>query len=218
MVVDPLRVHVDETLPTGCQRALPMLAWRDTLCTMSASRSTRKQGIGRRASSTRRAGQAPKAENDPAVQKLSIYSLEGPRVVVTAMFNPKEISVDKSVPWTKSPSSKSDSPQLEFSSADGRVMSFELMFDGFESGTNVHTAFVDSLVRLACIQDPNGPEDKKRPPRVGVKWGTGRLPEFQGVIESVGTKYTLFLPDGTPVRATCQVRVRETSRASVAKT
>jgi hypothetical protein len=63
------------------------------------------------------------------------------------------------------------------------------------------------------VQDADGPEDKKRPPKVGVKWG--KLPEFQGVIESVSTKYTMFLPDGTPVRATCHVTVREASHLSV---
>jgi hypothetical protein len=151
------------------------------------------------------------------VQKLSIYSLEAPRVAVTAMYNPKEISIEKSVPWTKSPSSTGDQPQLEFSSGDGRVMSFELLFDGFETGTNVHTQFVASLVKLASVQDANGPEDKRRPPRVGVKWGNGTLPEFLGVVESVATRYTMFLPDGTPVRAICHVKVREASRASFVK-
>ena len=158
------------------------------------------------------------APNEPATQqKLSIYSVEGTRIVVTAMYNPKELQVDKAVPWAKAPHSKGDQPSLEFSSADGRLMSFELMFDGFETGTNVHTAFVDNLVKLALVQDPNGPEDKKRPPKVSVKWGGGKLPEFQGVIESVSTKYTMFLPDGTPVRATCRVTIREASHLSVSK-
>ncbi len=147
--------------------------------------------------------------------KLSIYSLEGTRMVVTAMYNPKELQVDKFVPWMKAPTSKGDRPSLEFSSADGRVMSFELMFDGYETGTNVHTSFVENLMKLAYVQDPNGPEDKKRPPKVAVKWGEGKLPEFQGVIESVSAKYTLFLPDGTPVRASCRVTIREAGHLSV---
>ena len=152
---------------------------------------------------------------DPLSQKLSIYSVEGTRIVVTAMYNPKELQVDKFVPWTKQPQSKSDRPSLEFSSAEGRVMSFELLFDGYETGTNVNTAFVDNLMKLALIQDANGPADKKRPPKVGVKWGEGRLPEFQGVIESISTKYTMFLPDGTPVRASCRVSIREAGNLAV---
>jgi contractile injection system tube protein len=155
--------------------------------------------------------------NELPTQKLSIYSVEGPRIVVTAMYNPKEIQIDKSVPWRKSPQSKGDPPSLEFWSSDGSAMSFELMFDGYETGTNVHTAFVDSLLKLAQVQSPTGPEDTKRPPKVGVKWGSGRLPEFQGVVESVSTKYTMFLPDGTPVRATCRVTIREASHLSVSR-
>ena len=156
--------------------------------------------------------------SDPAVQKLSISSVEGSRIVVTAMYNPKEVSIDKSVPWSKSAQSKGDLPSLEFSSADGRLMSFELMFDGYETGTNVHTTYVDNLVKLTLVQDPGGAEDKKRPPMVVVKWGVGKLPDFQGVVQMVSTKYTMFLPDGTPVRATCHVTIREAGRLAVAKT
>jgi hypothetical protein len=96
-------------------------------------------------------------------------------------------------------------------------MSFELVFDTYEAGTNVHTGFVENLLTLALVQDPNGAEDKKRPPKVAVKWAGGKLPEFQGVIESVSTKYTMFLPDGTPVRASCLVTVREASHLAVKK-
>ena len=152
-----------------------------------------------------------------STQKLSISSLEGPRIVVTAMFNPKEVTIDRSVPWTKSPASKGDPPSLEFSSQDGASMSFELLFDTFEAGTNVHTGFIEDLLKLALMLNPSGAEDQKRPPKVSVRWGVNKLPEFQGVIESVSTKYTMFLPDGTPVRATCHVTIREANRLSVRK-
>jgi hypothetical protein len=156
------------------------------------------------------------ALNDPT-PKLSISSVEGPRIVVTAMFNPKEVTIDKSVPWIKSPQSKTDQPSLEFWSADGAVMSFELLFDTVEAGTNVHTGYLEKLLALALVQNANGSDDQKRPPRVSVKWGAGKLPEFQGVIESVSTKYTMFLPDGTPVRAACRISIREASHLSVKK-
>lgn len=173
----------------------------------------RPSKAGRRSPGTAGPAAAP---NEPSPPKLSIYSVEGPRIMVTAMHNPKELQIDKSVPWTKQAQSKGDQPSLQFTSAEGRSMSFELMFDTYETGTNVHTAFIDHLVRLALVQNPNGAEDKKRPPKVGVKWGAG-LPEFQGVVESVSTKYTMFLPDGTPVRATCHVTVREASHLAVKK-
>lgn len=39
------------------------------------------------------------------------------------------------------------------------------------------------------------------------------LPRFQGVIASVGVKYTIFSPDGIPLRATTNVTFKEASRA-----
>lgn len=45
------------------------------------------------------------------------------------------------------------------------------------------------------------PAPEEAPPRVTVPWETG-APPFRGVVESLGTKYTLFMPDGAPVRAT----------------
>jgi hypothetical protein len=52
-----------------------------------------------------------------------------------------------------------------------------------------------------------------------VVWGAGGPPTdvlgggpFRGVIESLQTKYTMFLPNGTPVRATCNVKIKEAAR------
>ena len=63
------------------------------------------------------------------------------------------------------------------------------------------------------VMDANGSEDKKRPTRVKLQ-GMGAL-KFEGVIESLAIDYAMFLPNGTPVRATCIVKIREASRLSV---
>jgi Contractile injection system tube protein len=144
--------------------------------------------------------------------KLTITSLEGTDKLV-AQYNPKEVKVDKTVLWSKTKTSTGDRPELEFTSAEGRTMSFELFFDTYEAGTDVEGLYVSKLLALAMVMDTNGAEDKKRPPRVKVQWGTGDL-HFDGVIESVSVKYTMFLPAGTPVRATCTVKLKEASRAS----
>jgi Contractile injection system tube protein len=91
------------------------------------------------------------------------------------------------------------------------------MFDSFESGSDVHATFVASLMKLAMVQDPDGAEERKRPPKVAVRRGGAKLPDFEGVIESISTKYTMFLPDGTPVRATCRLAIREAGRLGVVK-
>lgn len=127
---------------------------------------------------------------------------------VEMLFNPTELAVDKSVPWQKAPTSEGDAPDLEFTSADGRSLSFELVFDTFETKEDVHAKFIAGIEQLTLI-DPN----LKRPPLVKVVWGPG-TPAFKGVIESLSVRYTLFLPDGTPCRATVNLKIKEASRAS----
>ncbi|MBK9030069.1 MAG: hypothetical protein IPL61_01810 [Myxococcales bacterium] len=149
------------------------------------------------------------------LQKLSIIGLDLGGVV-KAQYNPKELGIDKSVPWQKSPTSSGDQPELQFTSAEGRSMSFELFFDEFETGGNVHTKYVEQLLDFAKVMEPTGAEDRRRPTRVKVIWGAG-LPAFEGVIESVSTKYTMFLPNGVPCRCTCSVKFKEASRATAPK-
>ena len=51
--------------------------------------------------------------NVPRPQKCLIKNLDG-GPDLTAYFNPKELSVDKTVPWNKHKTSKGDNPTLEF--------------------------------------------------------------------------------------------------------
>lgn len=145
--------------------------------------------------------------------KLTIASMDG-GLEVEAVYNPKEVQLDKSVPWSKHKDSKSDNPHLEFTGAEPMAMSFELMFDGFEKNQSVQPT-IDKLLDMARII-----EDKKRPHQVKVLWGGsggGKLPEFVGVIESVSTKYQMFSVDGLPLRATCNVKLKQASQLSFKK-
>ena len=132
-------------------------------------------------------------------------------VQATISLCPKELATEKSVPW-RSSRGESDQPDLEFQSAEPRSMSIELMFDMFEEKGNVYEGAVKPLEGLLKINDK-----LKRPPMVVVTWGRG-TPAFKGVVESLSVRYTMFLPDGTPCRATCTVRIKEagtvTSRRS----
>src|SRR6185503_6096525 len=90
--------------------------------------------------------------------KLKIVSMDD-STSVEATFNPKEVSVDKSVPWSKHKDSKSDNPHLEFTGAEPMSMSFEMQSDGTEKGDSGSVqADVDKLLTMARIK-----ADKKRP-------------------------------------------------------
>jgi hypothetical protein len=44
-----------------------------------------------------------------------------------------------------------------------------------------------------------------------LTWGS-KFPVFKGVIESMNVKYTLFMPDGTPCRATVNLKMKQANK------
>ena len=134
---------------------------------------------------------------------------------VEAQFNPSQLSIEKSVPWQKQ-SEAGGKQTLEYTSGQNRTMSLELLFDTYENGKSVYTQYVEKLEKMTEPID-----DLNHPPRVAVVWahlkqnGTHGHTSFIGVIERLSTKYTMFLEDGTPVRATCSLSLTEGHEAQV---
>jgi hypothetical protein len=133
---------------------------------------------------------------------------------IKAFYNPKEITISKAVPWSKHKTSKGDSPVLEFTDAEPKLMKFELFFDTYETGKNVHTEFIKDLEKATLIMG-GASEDKKRPPTCLITWGKG-FPKFLGVMDSLSVKYTMFFKDGTPCRATATVSMKQATSTTKA--
>ena len=121
------------------------------------------------------------------------------------LFNPKEYSVQKSVQWEPHKAPGLDTPEQEFTSGNPAVMSVELFFDSYEKNTDVRSEHTDKIYKLALV-DP----DKHRPPLVMFSWGGFT---FKGVLESLSIRYTMFLPDGKPCRATANLSIKEAQTA-----
>ena len=128
---------------------------------------------------------------------------------MVAHFNPKEVSVDRSVPWQKQTKGPA---HLEFTAGEPKTMSFELMFDTFNISVEIE---IDNLHKLADVVPA-----LKRPPRVKVIWGApgdsvarddalAGISSFEAVIESVAVKHTTVTPDGKVVRATANVKFKD---------
>jgi hypothetical protein len=158
---------------------------------------------------------------NPAKQKLKIGTVDypGKQLEVSAQFNPKELQVDKPVQWAKhNMANKTEAAKergelhLEFTGAESRTMQVELLFDGFEQKKSVADQ-VGTLETMASVMKASSPkEDDRRPPLCVVTWGDRGLPSFRCVIESLSTKYTMFDTDGTPLRATCTVKLKEATK------
>lgn len=140
-------------------------------------------------------------------------------IQVDAQYNPNALTVDKSVPWQKNPQSNKAQEkgiQLEFTGAEGRKITLELTFDGYETNTSIADK-VETLNTMASVLSPGDPdENKRRPHRCVLTWGA-TVPSFRCVIESLSTKYTMFSDKGVPLRATCTVKLAEADTVSMAK-
>src|SRR3989442_1047303 len=114
----------------------------------------------------------------PDKAKISIGSLDEKGITVTAQYNPKELQVDKSIPWSKVNQANNSNEQgihLEFTGAEGRSMTIELLFDAYEAnGRKVDVAGqVAMLEQLASVWKPGSKqENERRPHRCVVSWGS----------------------------------------------
>jgi hypothetical protein len=156
--------------------------------------------------------------NRPEEGVIWIGSLDNRDLTVKAQYNPKELQVDKNIPWSKknqANNANKDGLHLEFTGAEGRTMSVELLFDGYEEKKSVAGPVAD-LNEMASVIDPESPdENKRRPHKCIATWGS-TIQAFTCVIESLSTKYTMFSEAGAPLRATCTVKLKEATDVSKA--
>ena len=93
-------------------------------------------------------------------------------------------------------------------------LSVTLQFDTYEERTNVRDKWVRKIEKLTLMtgdlpkdgtKASKSDKQKFRPPTILFIWGRF---SFKGVVESLSQKYTMFLSDGTPVRAECALKIR----------
>ena len=141
-------------------------------------------------------------DNSIPLLKAELRAEEGPRTRIECYFNPSTITIDKQVPWQEHKNSEDDLPSLEFTAGSARQLNVELLFDMFEDKGDVYESYVTFLEDLVLVD-----HELKRPPMCTFNWG--KMKTFKGVVEDLNVKYTLFLPDGTPCRATVGVKMKE---------
>ena len=99
----------------------------------------------------------------------------------------------------------------EFKSPTAMTLSVTLQFDTYEERVSVRDKYVRKLEKLTMMKS-KAKDDKDvknhAPPLVRFCWG--KL-NFKGVIVSLSQKYTMFLSDGTPVRAEVALKIQNVS-------
>jgi contractile injection system tube protein/LysM domain-containing protein len=142
---------------------------------------------------------------------------------IEVRFNPTEYTLNKAVQTAEVPIPGLDSPILQFVRGQAETLSVDLFFDTTEFGMDDHvrsvTELTDQFYQLIKI------DGKLHAPRVCLfSWGqefpgqrvytslgTGSQQRhgFKCIVESVRQRFTLFSPQGVPLRATLTVSLKE---------
>lgn len=117
-------------------------------------------------------------------------------------FNPTEYAVEHGASYQETPVPGLSNPILQFVNGAAEMLTMDLLFDTYtdSGGTDVSEDTRQFTDLLAIDADTHAP------PRVEFKWGVFA---FRAVVEKISQRFTMFLGDGTPVRATLSVTFKQ---------
>ncbi|MCX7093768.1 MAG: hypothetical protein NTY50_10020 [Methylobacter sp.] len=114
------------------------------------------------------------------------------------MINPDSIKLDRSIEYNTEQPQDSSQPSSTYKKSPGANLSFDLTIDCTGIVDATRTNLPDEVSRLSdVVYDYHG--KIHRPNFVKMNWGIGQT--FYGVLTSFNTNYSLFNPDGVPLRA-----------------
>jgi hypothetical protein len=96
-----------------------------------------------------------------------------------------------------------EAPYLQYERGNSGSVSLEVFYDTYNEKKDVRK-YTKQLSDLMNI-DP----DLHAPPTLRFLWGMQTQEPFTCVLEKVTAKYTMFLSDGTPVRAKLNITLKE---------
>ncbi len=148
--------------------------------------------------------------------KAFLIGKDKPFSLVPCMFNPKELSVEKSNQFAEVNIPGLPAPVFQFVRGNARTVTMDLFFDTYEEGIDVRI-FTDKITgwdgggMLSQLTDAakglmDIHSDLHAPPVCFFIWGTFI---FKCIIERVTKRFTMFLPEGIPVRATLNITLKE---------
>lgn len=148
--------------------------------------------------------------------KAFLTRKDNPLLIVPCMFNPKELSVEKSNQFAEVNIPGLSSPIYQFVRGNARSVSLDLFFDTYEEKIDVRF-FTDRITgwdagsmfsKLPNVAKGLMDIDSElhAPPICLFIWGAF---VFQCIIERVSKRFTMFLPEGIPVRATLSITLKE---------
>jgi hypothetical protein len=121
-----------------------------------------------------------------------------PGAAYTVMINPESIKVQRTIEYNKQQAPNSRAPSQKYKSTPSDKLSFDFTIDCTGVVDPDRTNMASEIRQLETIVSKyNG--KIHRPNFVKIQWGKAK--PFNGVLTSLDIAYTLFRPDGSPLRA-----------------
>lgn len=126
-------------------------------------------------------------------------------------FNPKEWSITHAAEW-KTETTKKGTPPPEFKGPKPAAASVEIFLDESEKEGGDISKTVTRLKTLVSPDPASVTGNKPSAPHILFEWGEAI--RFKGYVDSVAVKYTMFRGQGTPIRGTVTVAMKEFPEAT----
>ncbi len=126
-----------------------------------------------------------------------------PFSIYIGMFNPEKYSVASTFLYNNARRQGSTGSELRFNRIEPRTFNFDFLVDGTGASGEKREVLADIILfRYTC----GFIGDTHRPTYLVIQWGTLLV---RCVLTSLTIDYTLFRPDGTPLRATLKAGFKE---------
>jgi hypothetical protein len=126
---------------------------------------------------------------------------------IDCQFNPSQITISKKNKWKGDQSTNFNAPFLRFAGGDNATYSLNLFFDSYADSENPEDVrgYTNQLLALTLRGAGNAmfKLPYAYPPFVKFIWG--KIVLFAAIVQSVSITYTMFHPDGYPIRAKAKV-------------
>jgi len=160
--------------------------------------------------------------NEPIPALFIVHRPGGVQEPIPVLFNPTELNFSKSAQIAEIGIPGIDAPILQFIRGQAEKLSVELFFDTTDTGMDASavsvTTLTDRFYGLVKMES-----ESHAPPVCEFTWNPAAFPgvsllpvygnqqrhSFQCLLESVSQKFTLFSPQGVPLRATLSLVLRE---------
>jgi hypothetical protein len=154
------------------------------------------------------------------LEKAYLINEKNPSSKITFLFNPNELNFEKTNTYAQKEEPELPSSTLQFIKSGMRTLMMDLFFDTYEDHDGVSAStdvrmLIDKITGWESSSSGGNASGKglmdidsdlNAPPVCLFVWGSFT---FRCIIVKAVTKFTMFLPDGIPVRATLQITLIE---------